>query len=34
LKIRDVSIVLCVLLALPIFVVIGFYLPLMWGIPI
>jgi adenosylcobinamide-phosphate synthase len=34
LKIRDVSIVLCVLLALPIFLLIGFYLPLLWGIPI
>lgn len=34
LKIRDVSIVLCVLLALPIFVVVGFYLPLLWGLPI
>lgn len=34
LKIRDVAIVLCVLVALPIFLVIGFYLPLLWGLPI
>jgi adenosylcobinamide-phosphate synthase len=34
LKIRDVAIVLCLLLALPIFVVVGFYLPLLWGLPI
>jgi cobalamin biosynthesis protein CobD/CbiB len=34
LKIRNVAIVLCVLLALPIFLLIGFYLPLLWGIPI
>ncbi len=34
LKIRDVSIVLCALLALPIFVVVGLYLPMLWGFPI
>ena len=34
LKIRDVAIVLCGLLTLPIFLVIGFYLPLLWGLPI
>ena len=34
LKIRDVAIVLCVLVALPIFLVIGFYLPLLCGLPI
>ena len=34
LKIRNVSIVLCVLLALPIFLLVGIYLPLLWGFPI
>jgi len=34
LKIRDVAIVLCILLALPTFLVVGFYLPLLWGLPI
>jgi cobalamin biosynthesis protein CobD/CbiB len=34
LKIRDISIVLCALLALPIFIAIGLYLPLLWGLPI
>jgi adenosylcobinamide-phosphate synthase len=34
LKIRNVAIILCILLVLPILLFIGFYLPLLWGIPI
>jgi adenosylcobinamide-phosphate synthase len=34
LKVRDLSIVLCMLLVLPIIVVIGLYLPMLWGLPL
>ncbi len=34
LKIRNVAIVLCALLALPIFLLVGLYLPFLWGFPI
>ena len=34
LKIRDLSIVLCILLVLPVIIFIGFYLPFLWGLPI
>ena len=33
LKIRDLSIVLCILMVLPIIVVVGVYLPFLWGLP-
>ncbi|MCL1978364.1 MAG: cobalamin biosynthesis protein [Candidatus Bathyarchaeota archaeon] len=34
LKVRDVSIVLCILLVIPIIVVIGLYWPWLWGLPL
>jgi adenosylcobinamide-phosphate synthase len=34
LKIRDLSIVLCILLVLPIIIVVGLYWPFLWGLPI
>ena len=34
LKVRDVSIVLCVILVLPVILFIGFYLPFLWGLPL
>jgi len=34
LKVRDLSIVLCILLVLPIIVVIGIYWPFLWGLPV
>jgi adenosylcobinamide-phosphate synthase len=34
LKIRDVSIVLCILMVLPIIVVVGLYWPFLWGLPV
>ena len=34
LKVRDLSIVLCILLVLPIIVVIGLYWPFLWGLPL
>jgi adenosylcobinamide-phosphate synthase len=34
LKIRDLSIVLCILLVLPIIVLVGVYWPFLWGLPI
>ena len=34
LKVRDLSIVLCVLLVLPIIVIIGLYSPFLWGLPL
>ena len=34
LKVRDLSIVLCVLLVLPIIAVIGIYWPFLWGLPV
>ena len=34
LKIRDLSIVLCILLVLPIIFVVGFYWPFLWGLPV
>jgi adenosylcobinamide-phosphate synthase len=34
LKVRDVSIVLCILIVIPIIVVIGLYLPWLWGLPL
>jgi adenosylcobinamide-phosphate synthase len=34
LKVRDLSIVLCVLLVLPIIVIIGLYWPFLWGLPL
>jgi len=33
LKIRDLSIVLCILLVLPIILVVGIYFPFLWGLP-
>jgi adenosylcobinamide-phosphate synthase len=33
LKIRDLSIVLCILMVLPIIVAVGVYLPFLWGLP-
>lgn len=33
LKIRDLSIVLCILLLLPIILVVGIYFPFLWGLP-
>ena len=34
LKVRDLSIVLCILLVLPIIVVVGLYWPFLWGLPV
>jgi adenosylcobinamide-phosphate synthase len=34
LRVRDLSIVLCILLVLPIIVVIGLYWPFLWGLPL
>jgi adenosylcobinamide-phosphate synthase len=34
LKVRDLSIILCLLLVLPIIFVIGFYWPFLWGLPL
>jgi len=34
LKVRDVSIVLCILMVIPVTVVIGLYLPWLWGLPL
>jgi adenosylcobinamide-phosphate synthase len=34
LKVRDLSIVLCMLIVIPIIVVIGLYLPCLWGLPL
>ncbi len=34
LKVRDVSIILCMLMILPIIFVIGFYWPFLWGLPL
>ena len=34
LKIRDLAIILCAVMVLPIFLFIGLYLPLLWGLPI
>jgi adenosylcobinamide-phosphate synthase len=33
LKVRDLSIVLCILMVLPIIVLVGFYWPFLWGMP-
>jgi adenosylcobinamide-phosphate synthase len=34
LNVRDVSILLCILIVMPIIIVIGFYLPWLWGLPL
>ena len=34
LKVRDLSIVLCMLIVIPIIVIIGLYLPCLWGLPL
>ena len=34
LKVRDLSIILCILMVIPIIVVIGLYLPCLWGLPL
>jgi adenosylcobinamide-phosphate synthase len=34
LKVRNLSIVLCILMVMPIIVIIGFYLPWLWGLPL
>jgi cobalamin biosynthesis protein CobD/CbiB len=34
LRVRDLSIVFCVLLVLPIIVIIGLYWPFLWGLPL
>jgi len=34
LKVRDLSIILCILLVLPIIIVIGLYWPFLWGLPL
>ncbi|MDR0318439.1 MAG: cobalamin biosynthesis protein [Nitrososphaerota archaeon] len=34
LNVRDLSIVLCILIVIPIIIVIGFYLPWLWGLPL
>jgi adenosylcobinamide-phosphate synthase len=34
LRIRDISIVLCILLVLPIIFAVGFYWPFLWGLPV
>jgi len=34
LRVRDLSIILCMLLVLPIIVVIGLYWPFLWGLPL
>ncbi|MCL2642000.1 MAG: cobalamin biosynthesis protein [Candidatus Bathyarchaeota archaeon] len=34
LKVRNLSIVLCILIVIPIIVMIGFYLPILWGLPL
>jgi adenosylcobinamide-phosphate synthase len=34
LKVRDLSIILCMLMVIPVIVVIGFYLPCLWGLPL